>query len=153
MVERADPARAGVKAGRVVGLLTAALAVAALLGARETYYGQMTTVVALLGVDAIPVNAVFWGNVVLSASARYALCYVVGSLVGVVYDWLDRPSVAALTVLVIVVGSVDGSLATIDARSAVFGLGYLLAWLCYVPTFAYVFDDVEDARDGPLRLE
>lgn len=141
------------KAGRVVGLLTAALAAAALLAAQQTYYEQMTRVVALLGVDPIPLDAVFWGNVVLSASVRYALGYVVGSLVGVVYDWLDRPSLAALTVLVLVVGSVDGALAAIDTRSAVFGLGYLLAWLCYVPAFAYVFEDAEDERDGPLRLE
>ncbi|MFB6268954.1 MAG: hypothetical protein ABEH83_03360 [Halobacterium sp.] len=153
MVERADPARAGVKAGRVVGVLTACLSVAALLGARHTYYEQMARLTTLAGVGGAPVGAIFWGNVALTAAARYTLAYVGGSLVGVVYDWLDRPSLAALTVLVLVVGSVDAAVAAVDTHSAAFGAGFLVAWLCYVPAFAYAFDGEGADRDGPLRLE
>lgn len=152
MVERNDPAKAGVKAGRVVGVVTAVLAVAALLGVQDTYYEQMTVLLGVVGADAVPVAAVFWGNVALTALARYTIGYVVGSLLGVVYDWLDRPSLVALGILVSVVGAVDGTVAAIDTRSAVYGVAYLLAWLCYVPVFAYVFDADADERSGPLRL-
>jgi hypothetical protein len=152
MVERNDPAKAGVKAGRVVGTVTAVLAVAALLGVQHTYYEQITVLLGVVGADAVPVAAVFWGNVALAALARYTIGYVVGSLLGVVYDWLDRPSLVALGVLVGVVGAVDGTVAAIDTRSAMYGAAYLLAWLCYVPVFAYVFDADADERSGPLRL-
>jgi hypothetical protein len=152
MVERNDPARAGVKAGRVVGVATAALSVAALLGVQDTYYEQMTVLLGFVGADAVPLAAVFWGNVALTAAARYTLAYVVGSLVGVVYDWLGRPSLVVLGILVSVVGAVDGAFAALDTRSAVFGVAYLLAWLCYVPVFARVFDESADERSGPARL-
>lgn len=151
MVERADPARTGVKAGRVVGVLTAGLAVVSLLSVRGTYYAQLAVLLDAAGAGGVPVAWLFWGNAALSAAARYAVCYVVGSLVGVAYDWLDRPSLAVLAVLVGVVGAVDGSLAALDTRSAAIGAGYLLAWLCYVPVFAWLFEDGE-ARAGPQRL-
>ena len=154
MVERTDPARTGVVAGRIVGLLTAGLAVVSLLQARGQYQEGMATLFELAGVDlGISVTAVFWGNVVLAAVARYSVCYVVGSLVGVVYDWLDDPSLPALAAVVLVVGLGDGVLAALDTRSAAFGAAYLLAWLCYVPAFVHLHDpDASDDRSGPVRL-
>jgi hypothetical protein len=154
MVQRVDPARTGVLAGRAVGVLTAVLAVVSLLSVRETYYAQVAVLLEVAGADGLPVRWLFWGNAALSATARYAVCYVVGSLVGVVYDWLDRPSLWVLAVLVGVVGAVDGALAVLDTRSAAIGAGYLLAWLCYVPVFAWLFEDDDDdeRRAGPHRL-
>jgi XapX domain-containing protein len=152
MVERVDPARTGVRAGRLVGLLTAALAVVGLLGARSSFDEGMTLLLALVGVEWLPVEAVFWGAALLAATTRYAVGYVVGSLVGVVYDWLDRPSVPVLTALVLVVGVVDGTLSGLDARSVVLGAGHLLAWLCYVPAFVWLFNEDAETRSGPHRL-
>jgi hypothetical protein len=154
MVTRVDPARTGVRAGRVVGLLTAGLAVATLVADRGAFREATTLLLDLVGVDpGLSVTALFWGNVALAAAARYSACYVVGSLLGVVYDWIDRPSTTALAGLVLAVGLADGALAALDARSALVGAAYLLAWLCYVPVFAYLFDeDAGDARSGPRRL-
>lgn len=154
MVERNDPARTGVKAGRVVGLLTAAVTVAHLVRAPDPFREALTTLSALLGVEStLAVSVAFWGSILLAASARYALCYVVGSLVGVVYDWLDRPPLSVLTGIVFVVGAVDGFLAAITTLSVAVGVAHLLAWLCYVPVFSRLFDaDAGDARTGPRRL-
>lgn len=159
MVERVDPARTGVRAGRIVGVLTAALAVASLAGARETYYDALAPLIAALlesaGVGGVgtgaPLAALFWSNVVLAAAARYAVCYVVGSLVGVVYDWLDRPSLWLLTGLAAAVGVADGALAVLDTRSVAVGAGYVAAWLCYVPAFAWLADDEAGRNGGASR--
>jgi hypothetical protein len=150
MVERVDPARTGVLAGRIVGVLTAVLAVASLLSVRETYYAQAAVLLEVAGAGGVPVAGLFWGNAALSAAARYGVCYVVGSLVGVAYDWLDRPSLWALAAMVGVVGAVDGALAALDTRSAAIGAAYIAAWLCYVPAFARLFDGDED-DDGAGR--
>lgn len=154
MVERVDPARTGVKAGRVVGLLTAAIAVVALWRGRGSFAQSVALLLGFVGAEsALPVAALFWGNAVVAAVTRYTVCYVVGSLVGVLYGWLDRPPLAALTGVVVAVGAVDGLLAGIDTRSVVVGAGYVLAWLCYVPAFVWLFDpEADDARSGPLRL-
>jgi hypothetical protein len=154
VVDRVDPARTGVKAGRVVGVLTAVLAVVSLAQARGSFDRSVSLLLDLAGIDVgLPVAALFWGNVVLAAVARYALCYAVGSLVGVAYEWLDRPSLPVLAGMTLIVGAVDGLFAAIDTRSVAFGVAYLLAWFCYVPVFARLFDpDAGDDRSGPRRL-
>jgi len=154
MVTRVDPARTGVKAGRVVGLLTAGLAVVTLVADRGTFREATTLLFDLAGVQpGLSVTVLFWSNVALAAVARYSACYVVGSLLGVVYDWLDHSSLPILAGLVLVVGLADGALAALDARSALVGVAYLLAWLSYVPVFAFLFDeDASDARSSPRRL-
>jgi hypothetical protein len=153
MVDRVDPARTGVRAGRVVGLLTAGLAVLSLVQARGSVYEATATIAGLLGVDSgLPVSILFWGNVVVAASTRYAVGYVVGSLVGVVYDWLDDPGVPGLVMIVLVVGAVDGVYATLDTQSLAIGGAYMVAWLCYVPVFVWLFDEDGDDRTGPRRL-
>lgn len=154
MVERNDPAKAGVKAGRVVGLVTAVLAVVSLLQIQGTFYEHMASVFGLFGVDpGFSVAALFWVNAALTATARYTIGYVVGSLLGVVYDWVDRSPLVVVGSLVVFIGIVDGIFAGIDARSVYVGTGYLLAWLCYVPAFVWLFDpDAGDDRSGPLRL-
>lgn len=154
MVKRTDPGRTGVKAGRVVGLLTATLAVISLLRVQGSYYENLATVFTLLGIEAqFSVAVLFWGNALLTASARYVLGYVVGSLIGVLYDWLDRPSLLILIGIILVVGLVDGLLAAIDTRSVGIGCAYVIAWLCYIPVFVWLFDDdAGNAHESPLRL-
>lgn len=154
MVERDDPARAGVKAGRVVGLLTATLAVVSLVRIQGSFYEGVAAILGLFGIESdLSVSALFWGNVILAASARYVIGYVVGSLIGVLYDWLDSPSLPVLIGVVLVVGAVDGFLAGIDTRSVIIGGAYVVAWLCYVPAFVRLFDaDAGDSRSGPRRL-
>lgn len=153
MVERDDPTRAGVKAGRVVGVLTAAIAVVSLAKVRGSFYEEMTTLLGLFGIDWLPVSALFWWNVVLAALARYTIGYVVGSLIGVLYDWLDHPNLAVVIGVVFLIGIVDGILAVIDTRSVLIGGAYLLAWLCYAPAFLWLYDpDAGDDRSRPRRL-
>lgn len=154
MVIRNDPARTGVKAGRVVGLLTATLAVVSLLDAQGSFYEGMATLLGLFGVDAgLSVSALFWWNVVLAAVARYTIGYVVGSLIGVLYDWLNHPGLPVLIGVVALIGVVDGSMAVVDTRSVLIGGAYVLAWLCYVPVFVRLFDaDAGDDRSSPHRL-
>ncbi|MFQ3293362.1 MAG: XapX domain-containing protein [Halobacteriales archaeon] len=153
MVERSDPGRAGVKAGRIVGLLTAALAVVSLLQVQDSFYEGVTLLLDTFGMDSGPwLAVVFWGNVLFAAMARYAIGYVVGSLVGVLYDWLDRPSLPVLVGVVFVVGIVDGVLALLDTLSVAIGGAYVFAWLCYVPAFVWLFDDDGERRSGPVRL-
>lgn len=108
----------------------------------------------LIGIDpGLSLTALFWGNVVVAAAARYAIGYVVGSLIGVAYDSLDYPSPLILTGMVFAVGFIDGILAWVDTRSVFVGGAYVLAWLCYVPIFTWLFDeDAGDDRSGPLRL-
>lgn len=154
MVTRNDPARAGVKAGRVVGLLTALLAVVSLLEAQRSFYEGMATLLGLFGVDAgLSISALFWWNVVFAAAARYTIGYVVGSLIGVLYDWLDQPGLSILIGVVALIGVVDGSMAVVDTRSVLIGGAYVLAWLCYVPVFVWLFDATAgDDRSSPRRL-
>jgi len=153
MVERSDPGRAGVKAGRVVGLLTAVLSVASLLSVQDSFYEGVTLLLGSFGVEpGTWVAVVFWGNALFAASARYAIGYVVGSLVGVLYDWLDRPSLPVLVAVVFVVGVADGVLAFLDTLSVPIAGAYVLAWLCYVPAFVRLFDDEGERRPGPRRL-
>jgi len=154
MVERVDPARTGVKAGRVVGLLTALLVVASLFRVQSGFIGRLESMVQLIGLDPGPsVSVYFYLYVGGAALGRYALCYIVGSLVGVVYDWLDSPSVVVLAGLALVVGLVDGVVAAVDTRSTAIGLAYVLAWLCYVPAFVWLHDDEAADRRGPVRFD
>jgi hypothetical protein len=154
MTEGVDPARTGVTAGRVVGLLTAAITVVALWHGRSSFAEATTVLLGLVGIDSgLPVAALFWSNAAVTVVARYTACYVVGSLVGVVYDYLDRPSLPVLVGVVLVVGVVDGLLAGIDTGSAVVTLAYVLAWLGYVPAFVWLFDaDAADTSPGPVRF-
>lgn len=147
-IQRVDPARTGVTAGRVVGILTAALAVASLLWLPDTVYGETTRLLESVGVGFTG-PALFWGTVATAAVSRYAFCYVVGSLIGVVYDWLERPSLLVLVGIVTVVGAADGLAALLDTGRPLVGAAYVLAWLCYVPVFAWLFDDSEDGQSGP----
>jgi hypothetical protein len=153
MPERTDPAHTGVVAGRVVGVLTAALVVVTLLRVEESLYQIFTLLLDEFGLGSdLSVTALFWGNVVLSAAGRYGFTYVVGSLLGVVYDWLDDPPIPVLVGMVVVVGVVDGAFGALDARSPLIGAAYVLAWLCYVPVFVRLYDFDAEAQSGPRRL-
>jgi len=152
-VERSDPGRAGVKAGRLVGVLTAAITVASLVRTRGSFYGGMTLLVEFSGLDPVlPVSVLFWGTALFAAVARYGIGYVVGSLVGVLYDFLDRPPWPVLAAVVFAIGFCDGALAVLDTRSVAVGSAYVLAWLCYVPAFLLIVDDDTNGPTGPRRL-
>ncbi len=150
MSEPDDPGRAGVKAGRVVGLLTATLAV---LTVWQGWSAFSEGVAVGLGLEpGLPATALFWGSAAVVAVTRYTFCYVVGSLVGILYEWLDRPPLPVLVGVVLVVGVTDGVLAGIDTQRVFVGIAYLVAWLWYVPVFVWVFDpDAGDNRSGPRR--
>lgn len=151
MRERHDPAHAGVVAGRVVGLVTAALAVGRLLAAQEATVEQLDAIVRALGIGVDGLGtAYFYLSVAGVAVTRYALAYVVGSLLGVAYDWLGA-STAALAGLVVAVGLLDGAVAAVDAQSVWIGAAYVLAWLSYLPVFARLHDGSPD-RERPRRL-
>ncbi|WP_254532266.1 hypothetical protein [Natrinema gelatinilyticum] len=154
MVERSDPARAGVKAGRVVGLLTAGLAVVSLLRIQGPFYADTTVLLGMIGIESgRSVLAIFWWNVLVAAVVRYTIGYIVGSLIGVLYDWLDHPPSSVLVGIVLVVVVGDGLLEGIDTRNALVGGAYVIAWLCYVPVFYWIYDpEAGDDRSGPLRL-
>jgi len=151
MRERHDPAHAGVAAGRVVGLATAALAVGRLLVAQEATVEQFDAIVRALGIGVDGLGrGYFYLSVAGVGVTRYALAYVVGSLIGVAYGWLGA-STAALVGLVVVVGLLDGAIAALDARSVWIGAAYLLAWLSYLPVFARLHDEAPD-RERPRRI-
>lgn len=152
MVDRPDPARAGVKAGRVVGLLTGVLVVVTVGLQRDSLYVFASDGLGVLGVESsLAATALVWGNALVSAVGRYGFSYVVGSLVGVVYDWLEDPPVPVLVGIVLGVGIVDGTVSGVDARSVAIGGGYVLAWLCYVPAFLW-FEEDSETTTGPRRL-
>lgn len=152
MIERLDPAHTGVRVGRVVGLATAGLAVAGLLGPGSSLYGWGEPLLAVVGIDTEGLTTL--GTIVsavLAAIARYTICYTLGSLLGVVYDWFDDPSVTPLAVVVAVVGVTDALSAYLDTRSLLIAAGYLLAWLGYVPLFVRWLPD-DTSETGPVRL-
>jgi hypothetical protein len=151
MSDPADPARTGVVAGRVVGVLTASIVVLSLLSVQHDFVGRIETVVGLAGIDTRgSVSAYFWLYVAGAAIGRYALCYVVGSLIGVTYDALEEPSVPVVVLGVLAIGLVDGFVAYVDTRNLVIAGAYPLAWLCYVPAF-YHYLGVTESQWGKTR--
>ena len=96
--------------------------------------GQTTAVAA---VDAL-----------VTAGVRYGVCYVVGSLLGVVYGWADRHAAAVLGGSALVVGVVD---AAVSLQSPALAGVCLLAWVGFVPLLLWLAPAAMD-RDGPRRL-
>ncbi len=144
-----EPGSAGVVAGRVVGALTVVLTVAITLTHQETFYRAVRAIVAGFESDiGVPVWVLFWVDVAFVALARYTFCYVLGSLLGVGYETLDRPGVAFLAVAVVLIGVVDGAYAALSAGSLLVGAGFFLAWLLYVPVFVWSFEETEKVA-GP----
>ena len=135
-----DPARTGVYAGRVVGVLTAILAVASLLSVRGAFVGRLRTVVDLVGID--PRGSI----------AAYFWLYVVGSLIGVLYDAFENPSVLVVAGAALTVGVVDGAVAYVDTRSILIATAYVLAWLCFVPAFYHFLGTTESEWGETRRL-
>lgn len=153
MADRVDPARTGLKSGRLVGVLTALLLVASLLRVREGSIDRLESVVRLVGIDPGPsISVYFYVYVAAAAVGRYVLSYTLGALIGVVYDWLDRPSVAVLVGVTLLVGAADGVVAAVDTRSTLVGAAYTLAWLTYVPLFLRYAEEGPYV-DGPVRFD
>lgn len=153
MSEPGDPARTGVVAGRVVGVLTAIIVVLSLLSVQNAFVGRIETVVELVGIDPRgSVSAYFWLYVAGAAIGRYGLCYVVGSLIGVAYDALDEPPVFVVVLGVLTIGLVDGSVAYVDTRTLVIAAGYVLSWLCFVPAFYHYLGATESQWGETRRL-
>jgi hypothetical protein len=154
MTERADPSRAGFRAGRLVGVVTAVLVVVSLLRVQESFVGRLESIARFtgFGLDG-PISVYFYLYVAGAALGRYALSYVLGALIGVVYDWLDRPSVVVLAGLTLLVGVADGVVAVVDTRDTLVGVAYVLAWLLYIPLFLRYVDDEASYTDGPVRVD
>ncbi|ERH11386.1 MAG: hypothetical protein J07HB67_00393 [halophilic archaeon J07HB67] len=148
MVERRDPARTGVVAGRVVGVVTGLVSVAVVvLGDRGPYAIAARTLETAGVGEALTVVLVL--DAVAAAVVRYGVCYVVGSLLGVVYDWLDRYPRVVLCGMASSVGVVD---AAVSVRSPALATVCLFAWVGFVPLFLWLAPDAETDREGPLRL-
>ena len=151
MSDPADPARTGVVAGRVVGVLTASIVVLSLLNVQNESVGQIRTAVELVGIDiGGSVTTYFWLYVVVAAIGRYALCYIVGSLIGVAYDALEEPSVSVVALGILAIGLVDGFAAYVYTSNTILAGAYSLAWLCYVPAF-YHYLGVTESQWGETR--
>lgn len=152
MVERVDPARTGVKAGRVVGLLTGCLAGFSVLRASDSIYASMAPLLGAIGMHTEwSAQILLWGNILFAFITRYTACYIVGSLIGVVYAWFEHQSTPALFGLVVLVGVGDGVFALLDVQMLLISALYLLCWLVYVPVFVWLHDE-ESAKTGPVRL-
>lgn len=145
MVERRDPARTGVVVGRAVGVVTGLATVAVVFFGREPAAARLLGVVGVREV-AGAVTAV---DALVTAGVRYGVCYVVGSLLGVVYGWADRHATAVLAGSALAVGVVD---AAVSFQSPALALVCLLAWVGFVPTFLWAVPASDANRDGPLRL-
>lgn len=151
MADPADPALAGTKAGRVVGVLTALLLVGSLLAVQDRFVGRIETIIQLTGIDPRgTVSLYFWLYLLGAAVARYVFCYLVGSLIGVLYDWLDEPRLWHIVAAVLAVGIVDASVARLDTGSTLVAGGYLLAWLTFVPVYFYTLEQ-DDSEWGKTR--
>ncbi|MEZ3117548.1 hypothetical protein RYH80_16655 [Halobaculum sp. MBLA0147] len=168
MVTRRDPARTGVYAGRVVGLATGGLAVLAVLDRRGSYVrlvelllgtpstpaGPLAALRASLGLDPTTVVTVWlWTTALAVVAARYGICYVVGSLVGVVYDRLDGGSVRVVALLVAPIAALDATQVALDTGSRWLAVGHVLVWAAFVPVFGWLERRTTgEDRDGPVRL-
>jgi hypothetical protein len=153
MVDRADPAKPGFKSGRLVGVLTAALVVLSLLRVQEGFVGRLESVVRLVGIEPRgTVSVYFYLYIASAAVGRYVLSYTIGALIGVAYDWLDRPSVAVLAGMALLVGLADGIVAAVDTRSILIGVAYVVVWLLYVPLFLRYVDEETSHADSPVRF-
>lgn len=140
-------------AGRLVGALTAALTVVSLVHGQGSFYEGVTILLELFGEESlVPVSVLFWGNALFAGIARYGIGYVVGSLLGVLYDWLDRPPWPAVAIVVLLIGFFDAGLVFLDTFSVPIAGAYVLAWLCFVPAFVRLVDDDAETRSGPRRL-
>ncbi|MFW6449201.1 MAG: hypothetical protein ACOC0X_06630 [Halobacteriota archaeon] len=149
-----DPARTGVRAGRVVGLLTATLAVATVAFGWSGAYDALRWLLEILGIDALaPVRVLLWLHLGLVAITRYVTAYVLGSLIGVVYDWLDEPSLGHLFVMVAPLAVLDGVVSGLDSASPVVGVAFGLAWFAFVPAFVRLHEPGGDHRARTRRIE
>ena len=152
MVERSDPGRAGVVAGRLVGVMTAAIAAVTLIRDQSVFYESLGQVLEFGGIEGGPVSVLFWANVGFAVVARYGITYVIGSLLGVLYEWLDRPSWPVVAILALWIGLFEAGVAFLDTFDPLAAGGYVLAWLCFVPAFVWFLDDDPETRSGPRRL-
>ena len=143
MVERRDPARTGVLVGRVVGIVTGVATVAAVLLGDGRSYAATAQLFGSAGVGeaATAVAAI-------DALVTAGVCYVVGSLLGVVYGWADRHAAVVLGGSALIVGVVD---AAVSLQSPALAGVCLLAWVGFVPLLLWLAPAATD-RDGPRRL-
>lgn len=147
MVERRDPARTGVVVGRAVGIVTGVATVAVVFLGDGRSYAATAQLLGTAGVGEAA-TAVAAVDALVTAGVRYGVCYVVGSLLGVVYGWADRHAAVVLGGVALAVGVVD---AAVSVRSPALAGVCLLAWVGFVPSFLWLAPTATD-RDGPRRL-
>lgn len=149
-----DPGQTGVIAGRVVGLLTALLVVGSLLSAPDESVSWVETVVHGVSVN-LPGSATlyFYAYIVLAAIGQYVFSYVTGSLVGVLYSWLERKPIVIVTVVILFIGFINGFALRFDAQTTPIGIAYILAWCCFIPVFYYYIETTESQWGKTRRLD
>lgn len=149
-----DPGQTGVIAGRVVGLLTALLVVGSLLFAPDESVSWVDTVVRTFSVN-LPGSATlyFHAYIILAAVGQYVFSYVTGSLVGVLYSWLERKSIVIITAVILFIGFINGFALRFDAQITTVGIAYILAWCCFIPVFYYYLETTESQWGETRRLD
>lgn len=148
-MERADPARTGVRVGRLVGVATGlATVLLAAFGGGSPYHGG-ELLVQVTGLDARVATAVVVGDAIVAAVVRYAVCYGVGSLLGAYYGWVDNRAPVALALAATAVGVGD---ALLSITRPALAAAYLAAWLGFVPVFLRWAPAEPTTGDDPVRL-
>ena len=149
-MDRADPARTGVRVGRLVGVVTGlATVLVAVFGGGSPYSGG-ELVARLAGVDiGAAATAVVVGDAVIAASVRYGVCYAVGSLLGAYYGWVSNRAPLALGLAAAAVGVGDALLSITRPTLAAVSLA---AWLGFVPVFLRWAPEAPETGDDPVRL-
>lgn len=150
-MERDDPAGVGAVVGTLVGAATGLFATGALVYAREEFVSEMTAELASVGVDTgLSTSMLFWVSVSTVLLFRVGVGLVVGSLLGVLYGWLDDPGPVALAGLCLLVGVLDGLTTSLPVPNALTVGVVLGSWLVFVPGFVRLYDP-DSSPTGPTR--
>ncbi|WP_256391282.1 CPBP family intramembrane glutamic endopeptidase [Natronoarchaeum rubrum] len=132
-----DPAGAGVVAGSAVGVATGAFVLVTLVLGRAEVIADFRTAMPAGRTDLSP-EIVFWITAIVGPAFRLAIGTIVGSLVGVVYDWLDSPGALVLFGIVAIVGALDTVTTNVPASQSATVAVVLGSWIIYVPLFLYI---------------
>lgn len=147
-MERDDPAGPGALAGAVAGTLTGGYATAVLVSFQEETTAALEAELAAVGADPGSVTLLFWVSVMTALAFVVGLGLVVGSLLGVAYDWLGRPGVPVLAGFCLAVGLVAGFAMALPVPRTASAAVVAACWVSYVPVFTRLYEPEEPRPAG-----